>query len=287
MVRPAPQPVADTLAPRRDLCAKLFAEPERLETALTHQIDSPFHVAPHVHDRLLQLDVIDGCSGTTWLDGHRHELHDLSVMVTRPERSHGYELLPGREPSRVYVIKLRVEWDWSVARQGGMPALMTGLAPRAALADAAQAVVRFASLASPPVALMLARLAEAVALWPAEDDADRPPVPDSEDPQLTPAIRLIEARPADPPSVEELAEATCLSPRHFARRFKRAFAATPHDVITARRLQHAKQLLLGRRLLVNQVADRLGFSSMATFSRWFSHETGVPPSRYQSDPSTL
>jgi AraC-like DNA-binding protein len=284
-----PSPSTDThdaTAARRDLAARLLAEPARLEDALTHTVEQAFHVAPHAHDDQLQLDLICGCSGTAWIDGQRHKLRDVTVMLVWPGQSHGYELLPGQSPSRVYLLKIHVEEDWPFIAGHVLPSLTTGLMPQEALRDAMQAVVRYNSLASRPMLLMLARLTEVLAYWPT-GASGQAPAADIGDPQIAPAMHLIDARPADPPTIDELAEACNLSPRHFARRFKRSCGATPHDVITARRLNHAKSLLLARRLLVHQVADQLGFSSVATFSRWFSHETGIPPSQYQSDPSIL
>jgi AraC-like DNA-binding protein len=288
MAEHATTPAVDPVAACGDLCAHLFSEPMRIRDALTHEIDRPFHVAPHTHDGMLQLDVIDGCSGTAWIDETRRPLHGVTVMATYPGRSHGYELLPGRAASRVYLVKMSVERGWPFIRGHALPQLTTALPPQDALVDAMQAVVRYAALPGSQPLLLLARLAEAIALWPTGNAAaDHHAGRHGDDPQLAPAVRLIEARPADPPSVEELAEAANLSPRHFARRFKKVFGATPHDMVTACRLQQARQLLLSRRLLVHQVADQLGFSSVATFSRWFSHEAGISPSQYQSDPSTL
>lgn len=282
-------PPADTPGDAlRNLAATLLIEPGRLVDALTHDVDGPFHVAPHTHEDLLQLDLVTGCSGTAWIDGNRHALSDSSALATYPGQQHGYELLPGRDAARVYLLKIRIENTCPLIAQRTLPELTSALAPQDALADAMQAVIRMNALPNRPSTLMVARLTEAMALWPTGDEpagvySEHPP----EDPHLARAVHLIENRPADPPSVQELAEAASLSPRHFARRFKQAFHATPHQMITARRLEAARQLLLGRRLKVHQVADQLGFSSVATFSRWFSNAAGVSPARYQTDPSIL
>jgi AraC family transcriptional regulator len=272
----------------RSLAATLLAEPDRLVDALTHEVDGPFYVAPHTHEDLLQLDLVTACSGTAWIDGKRYALAETSALATYPGQQHGYELLPARGAARVYLVKIRVDVACPLIARRTLPELTSALASQDALADAMQAVIRMYALPNKPITLMLARLAEALALWPRGDEpagaySEHPP----EDPQLARAVHLIETRPADPPSVEELAEAANLSPRHFARRFKQAFHATPHQMITARRLEAARQLLLGRRLKVHQVAEQLGFSSVAAFSRWFSNAADVSPARYQTDPSIL
>jgi transcriptional regulator GlxA family with amidase domain len=40
-----------------------------------------------------------------------------------------------------------------------------------------------------------------------------------------------------------MARAACLSPNHFLRSFKKAFHQTPHQYLTARRLERARALL--------------------------------------------
>jgi len=46
-------------------------------------------------------------------------------------------------------------------------------------------------------------------------------------------------------------------------------------------------MLLQDRLKTHQIADALGFSSSATFSRWFSHHAGVSPGRFRQDPHVM
>jgi len=63
--------------------------------------------------------------------------------------------------------------------------------------------------------------------------------------------------------------------------------ATPHTYITARRFALARQVLSQDRLKINQVADQLGFGSVATFSRWFSQQAGISPSKFREDPGMM
>src|ERR1700737_2943545 len=45
-------------------------------------------------------------------------------------------------------------------------------------------------------------------------------------------------------TLENAAQKACLSPFHFNRLFARAFAETPHEFVTRRRIEEAKKLLL-------------------------------------------
>ena len=49
----------------------------------------------------------------------------------------------------------------------------------------------------------------------------------------------------------------------------------------------SQQALLFPRLTVAAVGEQLGFSSTATFSRWFTQQAGVTPSAYRSDPKRM
>ncbi len=83
-------------------------------------------------------------------------------------------------------------------------------------------------------------------------------------------------------SLEELAQASCLSKFHFLRLFKIAYGKTPHQFVTGVRLQRAKELLKQPRLTVNDVAKLVGFDNASSFSRLFYNTTGVYPTRYQA-----
>ena len=276
----------------RDLCAHLFAQPQRLAQTLTHQVTQPFVIAPHEHPRTLQLDLILGCGGRASVDGRELQLHGTTAMVSYPGQRHGYELEPGALPSRVYHVKIESEADWPIERQRPLPPLMTGLGRLESLTGALAVVMRLNLVRYVRSPLLFARLSEALCLWPTGSSGDAMVSAggswmDSGEVDLAPALKLIEDRPAHPPSLDEMAEAVHLSTRHFARRFRAMFGCTPHAYITARRLDQARKLLLEHRLRIHEIAEALGFSSVATFSRWFSQHFGKSPTQYREDPTVL
>jgi len=89
--------------------------------------------------------------------------------------------------------------------------------------------------------------------------------------------RIVEAAAQGAPSLEEVAEHLGTSPRTLKRHLARAgtsFRAIVDDV-----LEHKALLLLARReLSIEQVADRLGYSDVANFTRAFRRWTGRTPS---------
>lgn len=81
-------------------------------------------------------------------------------------------------------------------------------------------------------------------------------------------------------SLEEVAKACNLSVSHFARAFRRAIGTTPHQWLTARRLEMASRLLCGGMSLAD-VATECGFSDQSHFTRVFSRGFGVPPGQWR------
>ncbi len=102
-----------------------------------------------------------------------------------------------------------------------------------------------------------------------------------EDPYLARAIDLVLDDPGSHHSVHSLAEAACMSRSAFAQRFVAAFGRSPMSVVHHLRMQRAVELLQSGVQSVDQVANRVGFSSRSHFSRAFKRHTGVPPSAFQ------
>lgn len=82
-------------------------------------------------------------------------------------------------------------------------------------------------------------------------------------------------------SLAELARVAGLSPFHFAREFKRATGAAPHQYLIRVRVERAKSLLADRRLPLAEVSLRAGFGSQSHFTRLFRRVTGETPKAYR------
>lgn len=82
-------------------------------------------------------------------------------------------------------------------------------------------------------------------------------------------------------SVEVLATKACLCPRHFSRRFKTEFGATPADFVERLRLDEARRRLSSGDNSVENVGTSVGFTSADAFRRAFERRLGVNPSEYR------
>jgi AraC-like DNA-binding protein len=85
---------------------------------------------------------------------------------------------------------------------------------------------------------------------------------------------------AEPITVAELARVAGMSPFHFLRMFRQAFAMTPRQYLTRVRIERAKSLLAAD-LPVTGVCLEVGFSSLGSFSALFAERVGCPPTAWR------
>lgn len=101
------------------------------------------------------------------------------------------------------------------------------------------------------------------------------------DNRLARAIALIDRRLAEPLAVEQIAKAVHLSPFHFARMFRRSTGMSPHEYVTARRIEKAQTLLEVSDVPLAEIAHRVGYRTQAHFTRVFHEQVGTTPRRYR------
>lgn len=81
--------------------------------------------------------------------------------------------------------------------------------------------------------------------------------------------------------VEALAERACMSPRNFARTFRRETGLTPAVYVERARVEAARQALVDTEHGVEAVAGRCGFGTAETMRRAFHRQLGVGPAEYR------
>jgi AraC family transcriptional regulator len=82
-------------------------------------------------------------------------------------------------------------------------------------------------------------------------------------------------------ALDQLARIACLSRFHFARAFKAATGQSPHQYVSAKRLERAKELLIRGNQSLIDIALTLSFSCQANFTRAFRQATGLTPGQYR------
>jgi AraC family transcriptional regulator len=92
-------------------------------------------------------------------------------------------------------------------------------------------------------------------------------------------IRTLYERLDDPPSLKDMAAMVFLSPCHFTHVFHRITGIAPREFLAALRLETAKRLLLTTVRSVTEICFDVGYSSLGTFTKRFTHSVGISPSR--------
>lgn len=84
-----------------------------------------------------------------------------------------------------------------------------------------------------------------------------------------------------PHSVRELAQQVNLSPTHLQRLFKQETGVHLSDVVSARRLETAAELLISTNMEVKQIAFFVGYGHHSSFVRAFQRRFGEAPKHYR------
>ncbi|WNG40679.1 GlxA family transcriptional regulator [Archangium violaceum] len=87
--------------------------------------------------------------------------------------------------------------------------------------------------------------------------------------------------PREDHSVERLARRVHMSPRNFARVFRRETGETPAGFVEAVRVEAARRLLESTELPIQTVADRVGFGNTNGLRRAFLRQHGTGPAEYR------
>lgn len=100
------------------------------------------------------------------------------------------------------------------------------------------------------------------------------------DPQLAVALRNIHADSSASLSVQSLAIAAGMSRSSFFERFRREVGSTPMEYVTGWRMAIAKDMLLRGDISIAELAERVGYGSVSSFSMAFSRHVGTPPGAF-------
>jgi len=84
-------------------------------------------------------------------------------------------------------------------------------------------------------------------------------------------------------TVADVAREAGMAPSHLHRLFRRAFGRTPMQALQARRLAFARRLLETTDLPVTDVAARVGFESLGSFSWLFHRRFGRSPRAWRAN----
>jgi len=250
----------------------------------------PNGLIPEAHEHEYEFHYILRGNLDWWVNDQSYEIRPGMIFVTRPGEMHG-SCDTSFQPTELYWFQLQVPHgrpmkglstaETQILRRG-LETMSVRLFPASAQirpcferildehrypAKGSRIIARTALY---QLVLFLLRDAEAFAKGVTHPQhLSRP---------IQKALALIDANLEDPPLIEALALEVGMSPSHFRARFRQETGSTPHEHLTRRRIEKAKQLLLQDRWSVTEVAFRLGYSSSQNFASAFNRQTGMAPS---------
>jgi DNA-binding response OmpR family regulator len=95
------------------------------------------------------------------------------------------------------------------------------------------------------------------------------------------AVKVLEDRLADPPSLVELAHGLGTNERKLTHIFRRRVGITVFDYFAELRLETSRRLLEGTPLQIQLIADRVGYRNAGDFTRAFRRRYGATPREYR------
>ncbi|HEV7279528.1 MAG TPA: helix-turn-helix transcriptional regulator [Pirellulaceae bacterium] len=95
------------------------------------------------------------------------------------------------------------------------------------------------------------------------------------------AIEVMVGSIEGPVTIDDLADAVCMSRHHFTRVFVKETGVSPARFLAALRMQEAKRLLLKTDSSVTDICFDVGYSSVGTFTRIFADFVGYAPVRFR------
>jgi AraC family transcriptional regulator len=99
--------------------------------------------------------------------------------------------------------------------------------------------------------------------------------------QLRRVLDFLSAHLSEDPTVAELARECGLSSGYFSRAFRCTTGVTPHQWLIGKRVERARQLLLGNGLGLADIALVCGFVDQSHFTRVFAKFEGDTPGRWR------
>ena len=246
-------------------------------------------IEPHTHPRMTQLAFCATGGGTMTCEGDTFAFGPGCVMVAPPHRIHGFayneggtgwvvtiqtlylEDLLSRAPELRRVLDLPGVFPLAESGLIEVPLVMKRLEQE--LEGAEQSGVLGAEIQLMSLLLLFLRL------WPAKE-WHRPLLGTRAD-LVRRFQELVDQEYRTHPGLPNIALSLGVSVSQLRLACKTVAGISPIEIIHDRLIVEAKRCLIYTRMSIGQIADWLGFSDAAYFSRFFSRITGTAPSSFR------
>ncbi|AHL75924.1 AraC family transcriptional regulator [Stutzerimonas stutzeri] len=247
-----------------------------------------WEIKPHRHSDLVQLLYVRSGWAMIEIEGAQTRLEHPAIQVVPPMCIHGFHFSDRVEG---YVITLAAPLAGLLDAQldAPQPILATpGLYPIGEdlqyLDGLFEAINREYLYPAPARELQLHSLIGLVGTWLRRQAHDRQrqerPLPGQD--YLQAFSALVEAHFREQLSIEQYAYRIGITPAHLNNVTRRFAGCTAQQVVHQRLLLEAKRQLIYTALSAKQIAEGLGFSEAAYFSRFFKRLMGLSPQTFRN-----
>ena len=248
-------------------------------------------MAPHGHREGHLIFHVEGPAAHVVADDRTWPLSAGQAVAISPWRMHYYAPVAKTHPTLALVLYIRPAWFLEAARHvsASMRFGRVGIEVTDRLTRLVHGTARAMldpDLEDPP--LLEERLSDLTRAaynqswqWTARGSGFTGPLPTGRDFRIRKAVRLLRDNVGEDLELNAVAREVGLSRPHFYKLFRAQVGLTPNLYVNALRMEHAIDRLAGSRSAVAEIGYDLGFSSQASFSRFFIANGVVPPSAYR------
>ncbi|MEV4173063.1 AraC family transcriptional regulator [Nonomuraea sp. NPDC049709] len=260
-----------------------------------HHLD--LDIEPHAHD-FLEIAVIGAGHGRHVTSQGEHPLRRGQVIVLRPGAWHGFRDCAGltvancclsaqalrAELAALHDLPMlrRMLWTDPVA-SGTHGVAVTTADPAAAEEAIAEITLLERDLRAEPSrpGRVLGRLVTVLGILADGRDPGQEALEPAVHPAVAATIARLEAAPAHPWRLDELARSINLDPTHLGRLFRRHVGLTPLGFLARLRAERAATLLAQSTLPAARVGAAVGWDDPTYFARRFRTLVGLTPTEYR------
>jgi AraC-like DNA-binding protein len=247
-------------------------------------------MVPHGHREGHLIFHVQGPAGDVMVDGVSYPLSAGQAVAISPWQTHFYRPVDATRPTLAVVLYIRPAWFLEASRraQSSLRFGRVGVEVTDFLARMVYAVAQAMLYPDRDDPMIEDRLCDVTQVafdqswqWTSSGPAFTGPSLPKRDYRIRNALRLLQDRLCDALELDAVAREVGLSRPHFFKLFRMQVGVTPNIYLNALRMERAIDRLSGSQSAVSTIGLDLGFSSQASFSRFFIANGVVAPSDYR------
>lgn len=257
-------------------------------------MDTP--LAPHAHPQCHAIFKVSGADSAFYINDERLPVTDRTAILVNAWEPHYFQSEPDFPRTAYLVLYIEPEWMSSLHSPLHVAA-HPRFFPQSCVDIPASLRTRVDHLVASMMSLvpvsqekleqelfeLMVEVCERFSAWGRRDTLLLSPGGLVQDARIHKALMVIRNNPAQIPDFEALAHSVHLSRAQFFLRFKRSTGLTPAMFVNMQRAELAGQRLAQTAYYgsVGKLADELGFTDPAHFTRFIRNHLCVTPSDYQ------